>query len=73
MSFRKFIIAAVALGAGAIAALGQAGAADLPGKAAKKAPADLPFFLVVDNLWNYVFQVGRGGFLQVKLWSRNYL
>ena len=31
MSFRKFIIAAVALGAGAIAALGQAGAADLPG------------------------------------------
>ena len=30
MSFRHFITAAVALGAGAIAALGQAGAADLP-------------------------------------------
>ncbi len=58
MSFRKLITAAVALGAAAIASAGQAGAADLPAKAiAKKAPADLPFFLVVDNraTYSYIF------------------
>ncbi|ABQ34251.1 MAG: hypothetical protein E6614_16990 [Bradyrhizobium sp.] len=49
MSFRKFITTAFVLGAGATAALGQAGAADLPAKIAKKAPAELPFFLLVDN------------------------
>jgi hypothetical protein len=50
MSFRQtaLAIAALALAASATAAPDVARAADLPTKA-KKAPADLPFFLVIDD------------------------
>jgi hypothetical protein len=48
MSYRHRAIAAAALSFAVLASTGFAGAADLPAKAAK-APADLPFFLVVDN------------------------
>jgi len=48
MSFRKLIIAAVALSVAALASTGLARAADLPTKAVKKVP-DLPFFLLIDD------------------------
>lgn len=48
MSFRFRAIAAAALSLATLATGGLAQAADLPVKAAKKAP-DLPFFLVIDN------------------------
>lgn len=48
MSFRFKAIAAAALSLATLATGGLAQAADLPVKAAKK-PADLPFFLVIDN------------------------
>jgi hypothetical protein len=48
MSFRKFILAAVALSVAALASAGVARAADLPVKAVKKTP-DLPFFLLIDD------------------------
>ena len=48
MSFRLTAIAATALSLATLATGGWAQAADLPVKAAKKAP-DLPFFLVIDD------------------------
>ena len=48
MSFRFTAIAAAALSLATLATGGLAQAADLPVKAAKKAP-DLPFFLVIDD------------------------
>jgi hypothetical protein len=48
MSFRHKAIAAAALSLAALASTGFAKAADLPVKA-KKAVADLPFFLVIDD------------------------
>jgi hypothetical protein len=48
MSFRKLVLAAVALSVAALASTGLARAADLPTKAPKKVP-DLPFFLVIDD------------------------
>src|SRR5215469_11482373 len=48
MSFRKLVLAAVALSVAALASTGLARAADLPTKAVKKVP-DLPFFLVIDD------------------------
>ena len=48
MSFRSRAIAATALSLATLAIGGWAHAADLPVKAAKKAP-DLPFFLVIDD------------------------
>jgi hypothetical protein len=56
MSFRKVIISAAALSLAAVASTGFARAADLPVKAAKK-PADLPFFLVIDDrvTYSYIF------------------
>jgi hypothetical protein len=48
MSLRNSAIAAVALTLAAFASTGLARAADLPTKAAKK-PADLPFFLLIDD------------------------
>src|SRR5882757_9237400 len=48
MSFRFKAIAAAALSLATLATGGLAQAADLPVKAAKKAP-DLPFFLVIDD------------------------
>ncbi|MGY4286777.1 hypothetical protein ACVWXO_005997 [Bradyrhizobium sp. LM2.7] len=49
MSFRFRAIAAAALSLATLATGGLAQAADLPVKAAKKAAADLPFFLVIDD------------------------
>src|SRR5215475_1753754 len=56
MSFRRAAIAAAALSFAALASTGLARAADLPVKAAKK-PADLPFFLVIDDrvTYSYIF------------------
>jgi hypothetical protein len=48
MSLRNSAIAATALTLAALASTGLARAADLPTKAAKK-PADLPFFLLIDD------------------------
>jgi hypothetical protein len=48
MSFRKLVLAAVALSVASFASSGLARAADLPTKAVKKVP-DLPFFLVIDD------------------------
>jgi hypothetical protein len=48
MSFRKLVLAAVALSVAAFASAGLARAADLPVKAVKKVP-DLPFFLLIDD------------------------
>ena len=48
MSFRKLVLAAVALSIAAFASTGLARAADLPTKAVKKVP-DLPFFLLIDD------------------------
>ena len=48
MSFRKFVLAAVALSVAAFASTGLARAADLPTKAVKKVP-ELPFFLLIDD------------------------
>jgi hypothetical protein len=48
MSFRKFVLAAVALSVASLASGGLARAADLPTKAVKKVP-DLPFFLLIDD------------------------
>ncbi|MGJ5201901.1 hypothetical protein [Bradyrhizobium sp. HKCCYLR20261] len=69
MSFRQSIVAAIALGAAALTSVGVAGAADLPAKAiAKKAPADVPFFLVVDNRvsYSYIFNAVQPGAWSVK-------
>jgi hypothetical protein len=52
MSFRKTAITAIALACTALASTGLARAADLPVKAAKKAP-DLPFFYVIDDRVSY--------------------
>lgn len=49
MSFLRRTLAAAALSLATLAPAGFAQAADLPVKAVKKAPADLPFFLVIDN------------------------
>jgi hypothetical protein len=56
MSFRKTIIAAAAMSFAALASSGLARAADLPAKAVKK-PADLPFFLLIDDrvTYSYIF------------------
>ncbi|MGJ5040132.1 hypothetical protein [Bradyrhizobium sp. HKCCYLRH1062] len=69
MSLRQTIAAVVALGAAALTSVGAAGAADLPAKAiAKKAPAEVPFFLVVDNRvsYSYIFDASQPG-----AWSVN--
>jgi len=62
MSFRQTIAAAVAFGAAVLATGAPASAADLPVKAAKKAP-DLPFFLVVDDrvTFSYIFDARQPG------------
>jgi hypothetical protein len=52
MSLRKSAIAATVLALAALASSGFARAADLPTKAAKK-PADLPFFLLIDDRVTY--------------------
>ena len=67
MSIRKTLVAAAALAVAATAPTGFAKAADLPVKAAKK-PADLPFFLVIDDrvTFSYIFQAKQPG-----MWSAN--
>src|ERR1700745_921339 len=56
MSLRKILLAAAAMSFAALASSGSAGAADLPAKAVKK-PADLPFFLLIDDrvTYSYIF------------------
>ena len=56
MSCRSKIIATAALFLTALASVGSATAADLPVKAKAKPVADLPFFLVNDNLLTYAYQ-----------------
>ncbi|MCK1683867.1 hypothetical protein IVA87_31925 [Bradyrhizobium sp. 147] len=62
MSFRYTAMAAAALSLATLASGGLAQAADLPVKAAKKAP-DLPFFLVIDNrvTFSYIFNASQPG------------
>ncbi|MCK1424220.1 hypothetical protein IVB15_12045 [Bradyrhizobium sp. 182] len=62
MSFRYTAMAAAALSLATLATGGLAQAADLPVKAAKKAP-DLPFFLVIDNrvTFSYIFNASQPG------------
>jgi hypothetical protein len=56
MSLRKTLLAAAAMSFAALASTGMARAADLPVKAKAK-PADLPFFLLVDDrvTFSYIF------------------
>jgi hypothetical protein len=67
MSYRHGTIAAAALSLAVLAPTGFASAADLPVKAAK-APADLPFFLVVDDrvTFSYIFTAAQPGAFTVK-------
>lgn len=67
MSFRLKAIAAAALSLATLATGGLAQAADLPVKAAKKAP-DLPFFLVIDNrvTFSYIFTAAQPGMWSLK-------
>ncbi|HWZ39991.1 MAG TPA: hypothetical protein VNY08_16995 [Bradyrhizobium sp.] len=67
MSFYKTAIAAAALSIAALATGGSAKAADLPVKAKAK-PADLPFFLLIDDrvTYSYIFDAVQPG-----MWSRN--
>jgi hypothetical protein len=67
MSFYKTAIAAAALSIAAFATGGAATAADLPVKAKAK-PADLPFFLLIDDrvTFSYIFQAKQPG-----MWSTN--
>lgn len=62
MSFRFKAITAAALSLAVLATGGLARAADLPVKAAKKAP-DLPFFLVIDDrvTFSYIFNATQPG------------
>src|SRR6201993_916979 len=56
MSLRKTLLAAAAMSFAALASTGMARAADLPVKAKAK-PADLPFFLLIDDrvTFSYIF------------------
>jgi hypothetical protein len=67
MSFRFRAIAAAALSLATLATGGLAQAADLPVKAAKKAP-DLPFFLVIDDrvTFSYIFSAAQPGAWSLK-------
>ncbi|MEH2487215.1 hypothetical protein [Bradyrhizobium sp. AZCC 2230] len=67
MSFRFRAIAAAALSLATLATSGLAQAADLPVKAAKKAP-DLPFFLVIDDRvsFSYIFTAAQPGAWSLK-------
>ncbi|TYL89763.1 hypothetical protein FXB40_34640 [Bradyrhizobium rifense] len=67
MSFRFKAVAAAALSLASLATGGSAQAADLPVKAAKKAP-DLPFFLVIDDRvsFSYIFTAAQPGAWSLK-------
>src|SRR5580704_12000628 len=56
MSLRKTLLAAAAMSFAALASTGMAKAADLPVKAKAK-PAELPFFLLIDDrvTFSYIF------------------
>jgi hypothetical protein len=62
MSLRKTAIACAALAFAAVASTGLARAADLPVKA-QKPPADLPFFLLIDDrvTYSYIFNAKQPG------------
>lgn len=67
MSFLRRTLAATALSLATLAPAGFAQAADLPVKA-KAAPADLPWFILIDNrvTYSYIFDAAQPG-----MWSRN--
>src|ERR1700749_3163564 len=68
MSIRRLTaMAARALSLATLASVGSAHAADLPVKAAKKAP-DLPFFLVIDDrvTYSYIFDAAQPGMWSLK-------
>src|SRR6266516_2762846 len=67
MSYLRRTLAAAALSLATLASVGFAQAADLPVKAAK-APAELPFFLVIDDrvTFSYIFTAAQPG-----MWSVN--
>ena len=62
MSLTKTMMAATALALAAFGSADVAGAADLPVKAAKK-PAEMPFFLVIDDrvTFSYIFTAAQPG------------
>jgi hypothetical protein len=55
MSYRYHAIAAAALSLAALAPISFAIAADMPAKAVKAPPPDLPFFLIIDNRVSYSY------------------
>ena len=67
MSFLRRTIAAAALSLATLAPAGFAQAADLPVKAAK-APADLPWFILIDNRvsYSYIFTAAQPGAFSVQ-------
>src|SRR5437899_765420 len=67
MSYRHGAIAAAALALAVLAQAGFASAADLPVKAAK-APADLPFFFVIDDrvTFSYIFTAAQPGMFSIR-------
>jgi hypothetical protein len=67
MSFLRRTLAAAALSLATLAPVGFAQAADLPVKAAK-APADLPWFILIDNRvsYSYIFTASQPGAFSVQ-------
>src|SRR5215469_4707694 len=67
MSVRKTLLAAAAVSFAALASSGMARAADLPVKAKAK-PADLPFFLLIDDrvTFSYIFTAAQPGVFSVR-------
>jgi len=68
MSSLRRTLAAAALSLAAIAPAGFAGAADLPVKAAKAPPPELPFFLVIDDrvTFSYIFTAAQPGLFSTR-------
>src|SRR5215468_674396 len=67
MSFLRRSLAAAALSLATLAPAGFAQAADLPVKA-KAAPADLPWFILIDNrvTYSYIFTAAQPGMFSVR-------
>jgi len=67
MSFLRRTLAAAALSLATLAPAGFAQAADLPVKAAKK-PADLPWFILIDDrvTYSYIFTAAQPGMWSVR-------
>jgi hypothetical protein len=68
MSCLRSTLAAAALSPATLLPAGDAGAADLPVKAIKPLPAELPFFLVIDDRvsYSYIFNAAQPGAYTVR-------